>query len=342
MNKTIELSVKGMHCKGCELFVEKTVEGIDGVESADASLDDNCLRIKVKNEENIEKIIAKANAEMSGTDYVIEHERNSFNFQHLSNSSRSSYIKPFLIALIIVIGFFLLQQAGLAKQLNAEQITYPFIFVVGIVASLSTCMAVVGGLVLSLSSSLAHSRNYKSIGIFHISRLLGFFVFGGIIGAIGSTLQITPAFSFIMNVVLFLVMMILGLQILGFSSLSKFVTLPKFMSKNLVRQNSSNSYISVILLGLVTFILPCGFTQSMQFYALSTGSFISGALTMFVFALGTLPVLALMSFASIKFSQSLQSSLFFKTAGFLILFFAIINILSALAATGLIKPIITI
>ncbi|MBP6911491.1 sulfite exporter TauE/SafE family protein [Patescibacteria group bacterium] len=48
-------------------------------------------------------------------------------------------------------------------------------------------------------------------------------------------------------------------------------------------------------MGIGTFFLPCGFTQSMQVYTLSTGSFLAGGLTMLSFALGTLPMLLLLS-----------------------------------------------
>ncbi len=93
------------------------------------------------------------------------------------------------------------------------------------------------------------------------------------------------------------------------------------------------------MLGILTFFLPCGFTQSMQISALTTGSFLQGGLIMLIFALGTLPILALISFSSIKFSKSLRSGIFFKTAGFIVIFFAIFNFLSALTAAGLVPPI---
>jgi len=76
----------------------------------------------------------------------------------------------------------------------------------------------------------------------------------------------------------------------------------------------------------------------MQLYSLTTGSFVNGAITMLVFTLGTFPVLAIISFASRRFSKGLKSGLFFKTAGFIIIFFAIFNFLSALVALGLIQP----
>jgi len=116
--------------------------------------------------------------------------------------------------------------------------------------------------------------------------------------------------------------------------------MPKFAGKNIIKLSQSDSLLTPVLLGAATFFLPCGFTQSMQLYSLTTGSVLNGAFTMFVFALGTLPVLALISFASIKFSKTMQSGLFYKTAAFLILFFAVFNLISALISIGLIPPIL--
>jgi sulfite exporter TauE/SafE len=115
--------------------------------------------------------------------------------------------------------------------------------------------------------------------------------------------------------------------------------MPKFIGKSVLKIEDSTGILAPMLLGIATFVLPCGFTQSMQIYSLTTGNFLSGAMTMAVFALGTLPVLALISLASVKLSKTLQSGLFFKTAGFIVLFFSIFNFTAALVAIGLISPI---
>ena len=139
------------------------------------------------------------------------------------------------------------------------------------------------------------------------------------------------------------------LRFLGFCINEKLVVLHEYhaayiwvsmeeMERFNVSEGRFNS-LTPILLGMSTFFLPCGFTQSMQVYALTTGDVLSGAMTMLVFSLGTLPVLALISFASVKLSKNLQSGLFFKTAGFIIIFFAIFNLLAALVAVGLINPL---
>ena len=77
----------------------------------------------------------------------------------------------------------------------------------------------------------------------------------------------------------------------------------------------------------------------MQIYALSTGSFMSGALTMTAFALGTLPVLALLSFSSLGIQDKTKSGTFFKTAGLVVIFFGVFNIINSLVAAGIISPL---
>ena len=87
------------------------------------------------------------------------------------------------------------------------------------------------------------------------------------------------------------------------------------------------------LLGASTFFLPCGFTQAMQLYAISTGSPIQGALTMGVFALGTTPgLLGVGGLTSVIKGQS--SKLFFKTAGVIVVFLALFNVSNGLNLLG--------
>ena len=97
--------------------------------------------------------------------------------------------------------------------------------------------------------------------------------------------------------------------------------------------------IAALLVGVATFFLPCGFTQSMQLYTLTTGSFLTGGLTMFAFALGTLPVLALISFSSFSIQKSSKAGVFFKTAGLIVIMFALFNLINSLVVIGVIPPV---
>jgi sulfite exporter TauE/SafE len=248
----------------------------------------------------------------------------------------------FGIAAVIVGIFFLIQKLGIANILGGKSMSLALVFLIGIVASLSSCMAIVGGLVLSISSSYAKGKDrIWPLILFHSARIIGFFLLGGVIGLIGIAFKLTPGFYFVVSIVLFIVMFILGINLLDiFPFFRRFaLRMPKSLSKRIAGVEKIGNKFTPLLLGILTFFLPCGFTQSMQINAISSGNFLHGGLVMLIFALGTLPVLALISFTSVKFSRSLKSGIFFKTAGFIVIFFAIFNFLSALTAAGLIPPI---
>ena len=203
-------------------------------------------------------------------------------------------------------------------------------------------MAVVGGLVLSMSANFAKEGDkVRPQVLFHIGRLTSFFLFGGVIGLIGSTFQLNGPGTFILSFIVAVVLLILGLNLLEvFPWVKKLQpTIPSFIGMRVHNLKSLNHTLTPLLLGIVTFFLPCGFTQSMQIYALSTGNFLIGSLIMLSFALGTLPVLALLSFSSLGIHKKAQSGIFFKTAGLVVIFFGIFNLINSLVIIGIIPPV---
>ncbi len=158
---------------------------------------------------------------------------------------------------------------------------------------------------------------------------------------VGTAFQLGAIGTFMLGLIIGLVMLVLGINLLDVFHWTKRLqpSMPKFLSQRALRVTKFNHTFTPALVGLATFFLPCGFTQSMQIYALSTGSFLKGGLTMLAFALGTLPVLALVSFSSFSVKNSSKSGIFFKTAGLIVILFAVFNILNSLVAIGWIQPI---
>jgi len=111
-------------------------------------------------------------------------------------------------------------------------------------------------------------------------------------------------------------MVILGLNLVGMFE-KNIISLPAGVFSFF--RKVEHKTMAPLLVGVGTFFLPCGFTQAMQVVALSSGSFLSGFLIMLAFALGTLPMLALLSFGSISFAESKYAPLFFKVAGVLVI-----------------------
>jgi sulfite exporter TauE/SafE len=246
------------------------------------------------------------------------------------------------IALGFAVLFVILQKVGLVNLVGSGNVTYGTAFVIGIIASLSSCMAVVGGLLLSMSATFAKEGDkVRPQLMFHGGRLVSFFILGGVIGAIGSAFTLNASATFILSLIIGIVMLILGINLLDTFHWAKKLqpSMPKFISKHAHGVSKFNHTFTPLLVGVITFFLPCGFTQSMQLYTLTTGSFVTGGLTMLAFALGTLPVLALLSFSSFSIKNSSKSGIFFKSAGLVVILFALFNLINSLVVIGLIPPL---
>lgn len=247
------------------------------------------------------------------------------------------------IGILFLALFFILQKSGVLNLGIGGQITPVTSFIIGLMASVSSCLAVVGGLVLSLSAKLAEDdkskNNKKPIYLFHIGRLASFAILGGVLGLIGKGLGINFIFSAVLGLFASTIMILLGFNLLGVFKKTK-ITLPHGIF-NFFKKVEHQTF-APLLIGIGTFFLPCGFTQSMQATSLSSGSFISGAMIMFFFALGTLPMLALLSFGSVSFAQSKYAPLFFKSAGVVVIGLGLFGLLSQLAGLGIIAPLFNI
>lgn len=351
----LNFSVKGMQCASCELILEESINKIAGVEKVKVSLNSKQVQVKVSEKASSEEIMQKVNDDLKNKGYSLEtmNSQSPFNWEEM--------IYALAISLVFVVVFVALQFAGLNKLIDG-QMNFGLAFLVGIIASVSTCMALTGGILLSLSATHSKMSNPKISQLsFHLSRLVTFAVLGGITGFLGSILNFSSSFDLFLKILLFFLMLIIGLNLLEiFPFLKKFEPrMPKFISKIAYEQsqkaiNSSsldssniNSFknlflanLTPILVGALTFFLPCGFTQSIQLFVLSTKSFWEGSLLMTGFALGTLPVLSLVSFGSLNFSKNKYKGLFFKTSGFLLIAFALLNLLNILSLLGLIPPVL--
>ena len=168
--------------------------------------------------------------------------------------------------------------------------------------------------------------------------MIGFALLGGVLGLIGKLIG-GFAFAGILGLIASIVMILLGLNLVGVFKKNK-LTLPSHIFSYF--RKVEHATWAPIVIGVGTFFLPCGFTQSMQVSAIGSGSFISGALIMFSFALGTLPVLALLSFGSISFANGKHAPLFFKSAGVIVIGLGIFALLAGLAGLGIINPLFNI
>lgn len=326
-----------MHCQACIFLTEGVLSELPEISSAKSNLKTHFVELAGNfGDKNSEEIAEYLNLSLKPHGYTLSLDKK----EHSIDWPDFKIAIPAAIAFIAL--FIILQKLGIVNLVSTSEVGYGTAFLIGVVASLSTCMAVVGGLVLSMSANFAKEGDkIRPQVLFHGGRLVSFFILGGLIGILGSAFQLGLTGNFILGILITLVLIILGINLLDVFPWAKKLqpTLPSFLGKHIHGLKSANHNLTPLLVGVATFFLPCGFTQAMQIYTLSTGNFWSGAMIMFVFALGTLPVLAILSFSSLGIHNSSKKGIFFKTAGLIVIFFGLFNLLNSLAAFGLIPPL---
>lgn len=330
--KCVKVPIKGMHCRSCEILIEDKLKEINHVKSVDINYKTGEALVNYDGEEAPLSAIHSA---ITDTGYKIGTDTN---LPWLSRDKKE-YTSLALAVFFVLVFYFVLNAFGLTNlslDSNLDSPSWGLIILVGLVAGFSTCMALIGGLSLGLSTKFAESNPKASAGekftphlFFTLGRILSYAFLGGLLGYLGAVFQLSSLANGVITIILGLVMLVMGLQLINiFPRLNKIkITLPKSLSRSLGIDTKSKEYThwQAIILGAFTFFLPCGFTQTMQLYAISTGEFGFGALVMGLFALGTTPGLLSIGGLTAVLSGNFKDK-FFKIAGVAVIFFAIFNL----------------
>lgn len=324
--KTIKIN--GMHCASCEVLIERKFKELPGVE-----------KVKVSNSKGEAEIFYTKEPSDTDLQNKISEDGYSISEGH-KKASVHDYLDVGFIFLIFISLYVVLKQFQILPDIGiSDNVNYGLAFLVGLIASVSTCLAVTGGLILAVSQkynegkNLTSSQKFKPHIYFNLGRIVSYTVLGGLIGVIGSILALSARVSGIILIAASLLMILIGIQTLNLFTLPSFLHLkmPKFIAHKVYNKTQSKS--APFLFGASTFFFPCGFTQALQLYVLSQGSFTIGALTMFAFSLGTLPGLlsvgALSSFAKGAFQKYAT-----RVSAVLIILIGLFNISSGLTLTG--------
>ena len=339
---TIELRVKGMTCRACEVRVTSSLAAVPGV-----------TRVTVSARRGVARVQSGAAVPRGRLTKAIEHagyavgpdERAWFN--HDLDVWRDATVT---LAALLALGMALRASglAGLTDQIGGLASSGGLLVVVllGVAAGLSTCMAMVGGLVLAISARHAEQQapgttrqRLRPHLVFNLGRVVGFGVLGAAVGALGSAFTPSGRLVAVVMIAVSLVMGAVGLQLTQLSprlARGTTLTLPARLSSafGLTRARAGYRDRTAALLGAGTFFLPCGFTQAVQVYALSTGSPVQAGAVMAVFALGTTP--GLLSLGGLTAAvRGASAERFFRFAGVMVLAFAAINVHGAL---GVLAP----
>jgi sulfite exporter TauE/SafE/copper chaperone CopZ len=224
----------------------------------------------------------------------------------------------------------------------------------GLAAGVSTCMALVGGLVLALSASFQARRAAMGIPdgsvisqmrpalVFMAGRIIGYGVLGAALGALGASVVMPPQVTAVLMIAVAVVMTILGTRLTGLSPriATWSPTLPTGLGQQLgLADGGAGAYSDTRAAGLgaASFFLPCGFTQAVQIYALSTGDPLFAGAIMAVFAIGTAPGLLALAGLPVVVPSTMRPTLL-RLVGVVVIGFAVLNVGAGIRLSGVTLP----
>ncbi len=338
-----QIFIRGMHCKSCEILTEEELSRVSGVAKVKTNFRKGVAEVFYEGDEPNEASLKSA---LRKAGYDIGTENRSWFSQDISQWVEALFAGGIVFVLFVLAQWFGLFNLSLGANSTENFSSLPFVLLLGIVAGLSTCMAIVGGMVLAVSARFSELHPEASIRqkflpnvYFNLGRIGGFAVFGGVLGALGSTFQLSSFSIGTLTILVGVVMVLIGIQLLElFPRLSSWkLMLPKGIAKVLGIQSHTKkeySHSRAMLLGAATFFLPCGFTQAVQLFVVTQGSPFVGAITMGTFALGTAPGLLGIGGISAAAKGGFRR-FFFKVAGIVVIALGLFNFENGLALVKL-------
>jgi uncharacterized protein len=337
----LHLDVGGMHCVNCPTLIEERLAQLPHVQRV--SVDYPSGRATVTHTGTLE--VSDLQKTVAGDGYTVAVSDGDRPLApHRTNTPRD-YLEmgaafAILAGVALALQHFVLLPRGISVS---DTVSLGLAFGIGLVASVSSCIAVTGGLLVAVAAKhnaanthLTSLQRLQPHLYFNAGRLLSYALLGGAVGALGSALMLSPAATGVLTLLASAVMIVLGLQMLGlFASLGALIpAIPKPLAQRIHGSAARDTKQTAFLLGGLTFFLPCGFTQALQLYVLAKGDFMTGALTMLAFALGTLPALVSLSAVS-SFAKGALQRRFLKFAGAAVILLGLMNIQSGLVLTGI-------
>lgn len=317
--KKMKIKVYDMTCTSCEKTIERKLEKLIGVLNVKANYSEQFVEVEF----NLDLCtLNELKKSINNAGYSTE-KFGSFNLTGI-----------FIIAAAVIILGNSTSGIDMSSMLNGA--TYFVLFIVGILTSIH-CVGMCGGIMLSQSLLQENKNKLETIKpalFYNLGRVTSYTILGGIVGALGSILSLSLKTQSALQIFAGVFMVIMGLNMAGFSVFRKLqIKLPWSFCN--VKDKPKGPFVVGILNGL----MPCGPLQTMQLYALGTGSAVKGALSMFIFAIGTVPLMLTFGAISGLLSKGYSKKIL-KFSGILVVVLGIIMGRRGLALAGVNLPTI--
>jgi len=328
---TKRFKAKGMHCQSCEKIITMAVKEIDGVKS---------IKVDYKTEKG-EVTFDKTKTDFEKICKIIEEQGYTCSLIDEKEDSDYFSIDKKLIGLILgiigilIAGYFVLNLTdGISFPEISQNMGYGLLFVVGLLTGFH-CIAMCGGFIVSYTAKDAQEgrKSYKSHLMYGVGKTISYTIIGAAFGLLGSIITFTPLIRGFAGIIAGLFLIIFGINMLGFNFLRKLRISTPSLINHFVNKNSKHNN-SPLIIGLLNgLMIACGPLQAIYVMAAGTGSMIEGAKLLFIFGLGTLPVMLGFGFLTSVISSKMTHKIL-KASGMIVVLLGLIMVNRGLTLTG--------
>ena len=315
--KSKRLRIGGMTCVNCQNKIERKLRNTAGVKSARASYNTGTVEITYDTD-----IISLR--DISGIIERLDYKVLTGNERQEPNISRVTGILVIVVSLYVLLQQFGILNLLVPSQLADTKMGYGMLFVIGLITSIH-CVAMCGG--INLSQCIPHSGTssekrsrfsaFIPAFLYNVGRVVSYTVIGFILGFAGllfgggSEVGLPAMLQGILKLIAGGFMVIMGINMLGIFPWLRRLNprMPKIFARKVGAEKAGSK--SPLIVGLLNGLMPCGPLQSMQIVALASGNPLAGAFSMFLFSLGTVPLMlglgSIVSALGKKFTQKVMN-----------------------------------
>ena len=264
--KKCTLYIKGMHCPSCEILIIDKFKEMSNVTAVKSNFQKQEAEVYFSGHLDQETI--NKNIKPFGYEIGNRQDKN-LNEEPMSKK----IIEASLITVGLILIYLIIKEINIIPSINITgNLNLLTVLFLGLVASVSTCMATSGALFLSTIGK--KTNNLKQAVYFSLGRIISYSIFGFLAGLVGSVIITNFKFGSGLTLLAAIFMVLLGLDMLHILSFASIV--PYGVSSNVFRKLEhsliKDPHKSAFFLGMITYFLPCGFTQATQVYALGLAS----------------------------------------------------------------------
>jgi len=315
--KTKRLRIDGMTCVSCQNKIERKLLNTAGVEKAEVSYSAGTA------------VVTYDMDIISFKDITAVIERLDYSVS-TGNEQREHGIGRVIGFLVIIVALYvLLQQFGILNLLVPSRLAdakmgYGMLFIIGLITSVH-CIAMCGGINLSqcipkgkeAPDNESRLSTFIPASLYNLGRIISYTVigfilgFGGLLFGGGGDAGLPVMAQGILKLIAGVFMVVMGINMLGIFPWLRRLNprMPKIFAGKVNSGRAKSN--SPLIVGLLNGLMPCGPLQSMQIVALASGNPLAGALSMFLFSLGTVPLMlglgSIVSALGKKFTQKVMS-----------------------------------